>query len=260
MNNKNKGIKTSKKSSDTGYLKSVGKALDVLEYLSWNRSVGVTKLSREMKMGTSTSHRILVTLEQKGFVVQDPATGKYSIGHKIFKLARTFINTIEPVKYVQPYLDELCEKTGENISFCIVSPALDRTLIIAERVADKPVIARPALFRDHPIDACACGKAFLMTVDENKVIEILKKCRKPAVTKIKKQLVEFKKTGYTVSRDEYSAGLSSMAARILNAEDEFEGAIMITSPTYRMDNERIKYWGKLLLSTSEKLNLKLKYV
>ena len=135
----------------TSFLKSVERTLDVLELLSKQRLVGITDLENAMKIANSTAHRMLTTLEKKGFAVQDVETGRYALGHKLFNLTRSVLHTIEPMKYVRPYMEDLHEKIGENIAFGIVSPAEDRVLILAETVAEKSIIAKPVLFEHFPI-------------------------------------------------------------------------------------------------------------
>ena len=76
----------------TSFLKSVERTLDVLEFLSKTRSSGVTELADVIKIGTSTTHRILATLEKKGFAVQDSETGRYTIGHMVFQLTRSVMH------------------------------------------------------------------------------------------------------------------------------------------------------------------------
>ena len=203
----------------TSFLKSVERTLDVLEFLSKTRSIGITELADTMGIGTSTAHRVLSTLEKKGFAVQDTDTGKYALGHMVFQLARSVIYMIEPLKYVRPHLEELCKKTGENVAFGVITPGKDRTLILAEQITDKAVIARPILFQRLPLHVCACGKAYLTTLNDQQLKAALPKDDMVRFTEytplslatLKEQLMRFRKLGYTLSKDEFSVGLSAMA-------------------------------------------------
>jgi len=250
----------------TSSLKSVERTLDVLEFLSKTRLIGITELADILKIGTSTAHRILSTLEKKGFAVQDTDTGKYALGHMVFQLARSVIHMIEPLKYVRPHLEELCRKTGENVAFGVITPGKDRTLILAEQIADKAIIARPILFQRFPIHVCSCGKAYLATLNEQQLKSALSKdgmvrfteYTPISLTVLKKQLTRFNKLEYALSKDEFSVGLSSMASGICDAEDKFAGAIIIVGPSFRFTGKNIKDWGKLLLETTAKLSLEFK--
>ena len=250
----------------TSFLKSVERTLDVLELLSKKRLVGIAELAESMGFANSTAHRILTTLAKKGFAVQDVETGKYAIGHKIFKLTRSAIHTIEPIKYVRPYLEDLHEKIDENIAFGIVGPAKDRTLILAEMVADKAVTAKPILFEHFPLHACACGKAYMLNLNDQQLKAVLSKNTMTRFTKhtcvsfaaIKKQLVSYRSLGYTLSRDELSMGLSAMASGIYDSENKFAGAIIIVAPSFRFTGKNVKVWSRLLLRSTAKLSLEFK--
>lgn len=250
----------------TSFLKSVGRTLDVLEFLSKTRSVGITELAEVIKIGRSTAHRILTTLEEKGFAVKDPGTGKYALGHMVFQLAKSVIHMVEPVKYVRPYLKELCEEIGENIVFGVITPAKDRTLILAEEVTDKAVIARPILFQRFPIHVCPCGKAYLLTLNDEQFRNVLSKSRKVRFTEytpaslaaLRKQLRRFHNLKYTLSRDEFSVGLTAIASGLSDSENKFAGAIMIVGPSFRFTDKNIKQWSKLLLKVTSELSLKFK--
>ena len=248
------------------YLRSAERTLDVLELLSKKRFLGITELAAAMRIANSTAHRMLATLEKAGFAAQDYETGKYTIGHKLFTLTRSAIDTIEPLKYVRPYLEDLHEKIDENIAFGIVSPAKDMTLLLAERVAEKRVIARPLLFEHLPIHACACGKAFLLTLNDQQLRAVLSKNVLARFTKytrvspaaLKKQFPNYRRLGYTLSRDELSVGLSAMASGVCNSEDKFAGALLIVGPSFRFTDKNIRLWGRLLLRSAARLSLEFK--
>lgn len=250
----------------TSFLKSVERTLDVLEFLSKTRSIGITELADIIKIGRSTAHRILSTLENKGFAVQDSETGRYALGHMVFQLARSVIHMIEPVKYIRPYLKEFCDKIGENIAFGVTTPAKDRILVLAEEVADKAVIAKPILFQRFPMHVCPCGKAYLLTLDDKQLRAALSKNGMVRFTEytptsfltLKQQLIQFQRNGYTLSKDEFSVGLSAMAVGICDAEDKFAGAIMVVGPSFRFTDKNIKQWGRLLLQVTAKISLEFK--
>jgi IclR family acetate operon transcriptional repressor len=250
----------------TSFLKSVERTLDVLELLSKQRSIGITELAHTMKIANSTAHRILTTLEKKGFAVQNPKSGRYALGHMVFQLTKSVIHMIEPIKYVRPYLEELCKKIGENIAFAVVVPSQNQTLVLAEKVADRAVVAKSTLFEQFPIHVCSCGKAYLLTLNNQQLKAVLAKNDLTQFTKhtvtslprLKKQLTQFRRLGYTLSHDEFSVGLSSMASAIFDVEDKFAGAIVVIGPSFRFTDENIKSWDKLLSQATARLSLEFK--
>jgi len=250
----------------TSFLKSVERTLDVLEILSKQGTIGITELANTMKIANSSAHRILTTLERKDFAVQDPKTGRYALGYMVFQLTKSVIHMIEPLKYVRPHLGKFCEKIGENIAFAIVVPSKNKTLVLAEKIADRAVVARSTLFEQFPIHTCACGKAYLLTLNNQQLKAVLSKNSLTRFTKytptslpmLKKQLTQFRRLGYTLSRDEFSVGLSSMAAAVCDAEDKFAGAIVVIGPSFRFTDKNVKSWAGILLQATARVGLEFK--
>ncbi|MGH7861960.1 MAG: helix-turn-helix domain-containing protein, partial [Candidatus Dormibacteraceae bacterium] len=67
-------------------LGSVRKALDILEFTARTEEpVGVSEVARALGLGKSTTHRLLMTLRDRGYVRQASPIGKYVIGVKAFE-------------------------------------------------------------------------------------------------------------------------------------------------------------------------------
>ena len=68
--------------SDTG-VRSVQLALDVLEAIAFSgEELGVTQLADRLKVTKGSVHRHLLTLVERGYLVQNPATTRYALGAK----------------------------------------------------------------------------------------------------------------------------------------------------------------------------------
>ena len=102
-------------------IKSVDKALDILEFLSKNeQEIGISEISKKLNMGLSTVHRILSTLKSRGFIIQNQKTTKYRLGIKLFELGCEVQNSKNLIKIVKPYLKELSKITNETINLAIL--------------------------------------------------------------------------------------------------------------------------------------------
>jgi IclR family KDG regulon transcriptional repressor len=74
--------------SDAG-MRSVRLALDVLEAVAFSgEEVGVTQLAERQKLTKGSVHRHLLTLVERGYLVQNAATTRYALGPKSRLLAR----------------------------------------------------------------------------------------------------------------------------------------------------------------------------
>lgn len=69
-------------------IQSVERSLIILEKLSKNpKGMGITELANQLDVAKSTTHRLLTTLMNKGFVIQDEETKNYILGMKIIELS-----------------------------------------------------------------------------------------------------------------------------------------------------------------------------
>ena len=71
-----------------GGVRSVQLALDVLEAVAFsNEELGVTQLAQRLKLTKGSVHRHLLTLVERGYLVQNPATTRYALGPRSRLLA-----------------------------------------------------------------------------------------------------------------------------------------------------------------------------
>ena len=102
-------------------IQSVSHALDVLEELCKSRGeVGVTELSKRLKLHKNNVFRLLATLELRGYVEQNPDSEDYRLGVKSLELGQSYLIQSSIVERSKPILAELCENTGETVSFAVL--------------------------------------------------------------------------------------------------------------------------------------------
>ena len=72
---------------DRATVQSLERALDILEALaSFNDGAGIVELSGRVSLHVSTVHRLLATLERRGYARQNPQTHRYSLGNRVLQL------------------------------------------------------------------------------------------------------------------------------------------------------------------------------
>ena len=69
-------------------VKSLHKALEILNCFVGKDSLGVTEISERFGLCKSNVHNILYTFRQMGYLEQNEATGKYRLGMQIFVLCK----------------------------------------------------------------------------------------------------------------------------------------------------------------------------
>lgn len=95
----------------------------LLSFLPDNEAASTTDLSRSLGFHKATTSRTLKIMTEYGFVRQNEATKKYSLGASIVKLAAAVNRSLNSglVSLARPYMLELRKKTGQTVSMEVIS-------------------------------------------------------------------------------------------------------------------------------------------
>src|SRR5579872_1297410 len=106
----------------TNYLiQSVAHALDVLEQFFGDvDELGVTELSKRLKLHKNNVFRLLATLEARGYIEQNKATENYRLGIKCLHLGRRYIHHMGLVRQAQPILADVTHECRESTFVAIM--------------------------------------------------------------------------------------------------------------------------------------------
>jgi len=240
-------------------IKSIDKALDLLEFLSVNeQEIGITEIGKNLHLGLSTVHRILFTLKSRGYVIQNRNTKKYRLGIKLFTLGCAVQSTKRLVEITKPYLRQLSQSTHETANLAILE---------GEEVIYLDTIGSPEVLRTEimagtrtPAHCTALGKVLLSSISDSE-FESLYKSDEPlssltsksisSLEELKKNLKKVKKQGYSVDREEYKIGINCIGVPIFR-RNGIIAAISITGPASRFTiDEMEKVKGKLMTISKE---------
>jgi len=102
-------------------IQSVSHALDVMEELGKAQlEIGVTQLSKILKLHKNNVFRLLATLELRGYARQNPETEDYSLGVKVLQLGQAYLGQSKLVTRALPVLKALSDSIGETVSLAVI--------------------------------------------------------------------------------------------------------------------------------------------
>lgn len=145
----------------SGYtLFTLRKGLEVLEaFEKGSGDLSLTELKTRLRQSPTVVFRLLKTLEERGYIQQDPASKRYSLGLRIWEIGCKAVNRIGLNDVARPVLKWLTQVTGET-SYIAVARGTDITYIdVVEGLEPLRVYAEPG-FR-VPLYLTASGKAIL---------------------------------------------------------------------------------------------------
>ena len=76
------------KKEDASYLQTVGRALTILEMFRQQNTLSLPSIARELGVGKTIAYRLVHTLTEEGFLIQDPFTKQYSLGEQVLDFVR----------------------------------------------------------------------------------------------------------------------------------------------------------------------------
>jgi IclR family acetate operon transcriptional repressor len=234
-------------------------ALRLLKTLAgYPEGVGVTELAAHTGMGKSTVHLLLATLVQEGFA--STVDGRYRLGLAVLGLAGA-VGEREAFQGANMIsLKRLALRTGESVSVAI---ARGRDAVIVERIeSTERLRAEIRVGTPMPLFASASGKVLLAFSDPAVVTEIYPAERLPPSTEraittkkaLDRELRRVRSDGYAVSRDEFTVGVSAVAAPIYGRSGVVAAAVSVAGPTHRFDPER---WAGEVAATAADMSREL---
>ncbi len=226
-------------------IQSVSHALDVLEEFRGDvDELGVTELSKKLKLHKNNVFRILATLQSRNYIEQNRANDNYRLGIKCLELGQTFIQQRGMLKQAKPVLRELAESSGETAYISILRGNDVVYLDSVETSSTVRVVSRLGLHM--PIHATAAGKALVAFDSEEdlrkrfaKGISSYTRNTITSVDDLIRHLQEAQQRGYTVDLEEFEDGLRCIAAPIRDYTRKVIGALSVSGPAHRLTDEKI---------------------
>ncbi len=159
-------------------VQAVDRALDVLEALAEAAApLGVAELGEKTGLPQGTVHRILQSLQGRGYVRRD-ASRKYSVGTAGVRLADAAQRSL--ARTARPYLAELVAISGETANLAVLE---GQDVVYVAQVSSPQTLRMFAEVGRHvPPHSTAVGKVLLSAMPRDEARGILKRTGLPART------------------------------------------------------------------------------
>jgi DNA-binding IclR family transcriptional regulator len=236
-----------KKAKSEYLIQSVSRALDILEAFTREQGeLGVTELSRKLKLHKNNVFRLLATLETRGWVSQDRASGNYRLGLKTFEVASVFLRHLGLAAQARPVLERLAADTGETAYLAVLEGPWVVVVDAVETVQAVRTVSR--LGQRLPAHASALGKAQLAFRPQEEVEQLWKEHEPAAATprtvtepaRIAETLGRVGAAELAVEDEEVAAGVRAVAAPVRDYAKRVVGAVGVEGPAFRLPLDRLE--------------------
>ncbi|MDQ0469547.1 IclR family transcriptional regulator [Labrys wisconsinensis] len=245
-------------------IRSVSKAIRLLETLGREPgAVGVSELARQVEMDKSSVSRMLRTLEQSGFVAQDPVTQRYTLGITLGILGHKALRRIDLRSSARPTLERLAERTGECSHMAILADG--RAFYVDQAAPDRGVIVDAPIGTLAPLYCTALGKSLLAFQPLRIREAILAALAFEPFTRrtirdraaLEGHLAQVRRNRVAYDDEEFSIGVRCIAAPVFRHDGTVAGAIGVSGPSPRVTDDRMKDWEVLVRDEAAALSRRL---
>jgi IclR family transcriptional regulator, KDG regulon repressor len=256
-----------KKEKSEYIIQAVSHALDLLEQFHGEvDELGVTELSKRLKLHKNNVFRLLATLESRGYIEQNRATENYRLGLKSLELGQTFIKQMGLLRQAKPILEKLVGACNETSYVAIFKDGFIVYLDVVETDLTVRVVSRVG--SRLPAYCTASGKVHLAHMSDEEVDALLPAKELKAYTpstivdreKLKQELRKVVDAGYAIDDEEVDLGVRCVAAPIRDYTRRIVGAVSISGPSMRFSDERLeKELIPLAIQAGDELSTRLGY-
>jgi DNA-binding IclR family transcriptional regulator len=246
-------------------IQAVSHALDLLEQFQGDvDELGVTELSKRLKLHKNNVFRLLATLESRGYIEQNRATENYRLGLKSLELGQTFIKQMGLLRQAKPILEKMVGQCNETSYVAIFKEGYIVYLDVIETDLTVRVVSRVG--SRLPAYCTAAGKIHLAFMSDEEIdaalpARELKGFTPETITdreKLRKELRDIADKGFAIDNEELDLGVRCVAAPIRDYTRRIVGAVSISGPSMRLNDERIeKELVPLVLQAGDELSTRL---
>lgn len=222
---------------------SVGRAFSILEFLnSSKRGWNISEVSRKLQIPKSTTHVLMTTLYQLGYLQQ--SSRHFHLSAKLFGLGRNAITENALPQIALPHLRWLGQETKLTAHVGI----LEKDQVVFVQKVDGPGIIKFDTYigKCSALHCTSLGKALLAFQPEERIASLLSNYSFDRFTKktidsdkaLLNELARVRQQHFAIDDEEEELGIRCIAAPIFATEGVL-GAVSVTGTTNQIRMEAI---------------------
>jgi DNA-binding IclR family transcriptional regulator len=221
-------------------VRAVERAMDILLCFVDIKELSLTEISIKVALHKSTVHRLLASLEGKGFILRDGATEKYRLGFRLWELSANLIQSEDMGVVLLPEMERLRDQVGETISLYIRDGD--------ERVRVQAVQSNQAIRRVAPVGARmplfvgASSKVLLAYAEEAVQERVLNAANITSGLDrniLVQMLADTRKLGFATSIEEREPGAAAVSAPIFGRDGKLMASLAVSGPANRLTQSKM---------------------
>lgn len=241
-------------------VRAIERALDILNcFDDAHPARGITEIALAVGLHKATTHRIVTTLANHGYLERLPESQEYRLGMQLADLGFRIIRRLDVRREALPIMTQVAQQCEETCDLSV----LDRgEVLVIEVIRSRHGHTLATAVGQHlPLHATANGKLFLAYLPPARLDAILSQplaaFTPNTVTlpdALRRQLTLIQQQGYGLDDEEFEVGVRAVAAPIRNSDGDVVAALGMPGPTGRITPERIPEIARQLREVAQAIS------
>lgn len=234
-------------------------ALDILDLLgrSPNR-LRLMDIAEELHLHETTTHRLLASLAERGYVQQPVQNGPYALGWKVVTLARLLGDRARLAQDVRPHLEALLRQLQQTVNLAVLNNS--DVMYLDCLTPNHPVSVYTPPGALAPAHATSLGKALLAFLPKEDLESLLPQLklepRTPStitsLPKLRAALEQVRQRRYAIDEGELKTDVNCIAVAITDPNGHSVAAISVTAQANGLKRTWEREVSTALIATARK--------
>lgn len=252
-------------STEKYFIRSVKNAMRILRLFTKERTeMSLTNIAERIQAPKSTTHRVISSLVNEGFLSKNPRNGKYRLGLSILTLGGIVFIHHEMYEEALPFVKELVNSVNETAHICLLENT--EVVYLFRKESERKNRLITSIGRRNPIHCTSEGLCILAFQDDKTIEQVLNNSmqaytRKTLTTRyeILEELEKIRKQGYAISSEQFYEGFVGIAAPIRDYTGNVISSIAIIGSTTTITNNKHSEYIAKVVEASKKISEQLGY-
>jgi IclR family transcriptional regulator, pca regulon regulatory protein len=226
------------------FVEALARGLDVIAAFSADRpTMSLTEVATATGLARPTARRLLLTLEEMGFV--RTSGGAFQLTPRVLSLGMAYVSSLGLWDIARPHLEALVARTGESSSMAQLDGS---DIVYVARVSVPRIISlRVEIGTRFPAVRTSQGKVLLAALSPEELDAVLAQPSRaglpaagdPSPEQLREELLRVRARGWALADEELAPGIRSVAVPVRDRTGAVRAAMNVTVHAAETSTERL---------------------
>jgi IclR family transcriptional regulator, pca regulon regulatory protein len=226
------------------FVEALARGLDILAaFGAEHRSMSLSEVATAAGLARPTARRLLLTLEELGFVRS--GDGTFELSPKVMNLGMAYVSSLGLWDIARPHMEALVARTGESSSMAQLDGS---DIVYVARVSVPKLIALRVEIGTHfPAAQTSQGKVLLAALPPDQVAAVLAQPSRSGLPpyightpdQLRDELAEVRARGWALADEELAPGVRSVAVPVRDGTGTVRAAMNVTVHAAETTTQRL---------------------